>query len=477
MAQKNEAPILILSLVITLAALGFGVYWVVGNLGLMGEGGDTPSLSGPSGSTEGTGSPPAAGSSAGQLSRGDRILISGRTSPQKQAGIQAIAAGNYAEAVTQLEASLAANRNDPEALIYLNNARIGTQPAHTLAIVVPASSATDSSEELLRGIAQAQDEVNRAGGIQGTPLRVLIADDGNDPNTAAQVAQTLANQSDVLGVIGHFSSDATLAAGEVYQQQGLPMISATSTSVRISNLGDYIFRTVQSDRFTADSLARHMLNENLQRVVVFYDGTSDYSNSLKDAFTSAVFSGGGQVINEVDVNASGFNASSAVDQAIQQGAEALMLATNTRTRPQGLELVAANAQRLALLGGDSLYNAELLQTGQANANGMVVAAPWHRDAEPGATFPQAARQLWGGDVSWRSAMTYDAVQVFIAAIAQNPTRSGIRQAIAEPGFTTTGASGSLQFLPSGDRNRAAQLVVIQPGNTAGFGYDFVPLPQ
>lgn len=476
MSQKNEAPILILSLFITLAAIGFGAYWLVGNLGLLG--GDRPAATSTTPGSSGSSDPAAPGSSSatgGQLSQGDRLLVSSNTSPQKQAGIQAIAAGNYSEAVQQLEAAIAANRNDPEALIYLNNARIADRPAYTVAIAVPASSASDSTEELLRGIAQAQNEVNQAGGIQGTPLKVVIADDGNSPDTAVQLARTLAGESDILGVIGHFSSDATLAAGEVYQQQNLPVISPTSTSVRISGLGDYVFRTVQSDRFTADSLARYMLDNNLQQAAVVYDSSSDYSSSLKDAFTSAVFSGGGQITAEVDVS-SGFDANAAVEQAIQQGTQVLMLATNTQTRPQALQVIAANRQRLQLLGGDSLFTAELLQTGQADAVGMVVAAPWHRDADPSATFPQAARQLWGGDVSWRSAMTYDAAQVLIAAMTQNPTRSGIHQALNTPNFSANGASGTIQFLPSGDRNRAAQLVVVQPGSQSGYGYDFTPLP-
>lgn len=487
MSQKKETFVLLLSLLITLVLIGFGATWLLntlrspnapGNLstGDLNEGNPASSPAGSdAGSDPSSGELPAS-EIGNRLSGGDRLILTNSTSPQKQAGIAALAAGNYDQAVAQLEAALNANRNDPEALIYLNNARIATQPSYTLAVVIP-SSAPDVAAELLRGIAQAQTEVNQAGGIQGTPLRIVIADDGDDEAIARQLANAIASQPDILGVIGHFSSGTTLAAAEVYQSAGVPMISPTSTSVRISELGDYIFRTVQSDRFAADGLARYMVNTlQTPSVAVFYNSQSDYSNSLKDAFTSAVFAGGGQVTSEIDLSSSSFNAAAAVEQAIQQGAQTLMLANNTGTRRQALEVVAANQGRLRLLGGDSLYNAELLQAGGAAAVGMVVAAPWHRDANPGSSFPQASRQLWGGDVSWRTALAYDAAQVFLTAIAQGPTRAGIHQALNATSFSATGASGSIQFLPSGDRNQATQLVIVRAGNSTGYGYEFAPVP-
>ena len=64
----------------------------------------------------------------------------------------------------------------------------------------------------------------------------------------------------------------------------------------------------------------------------------------------------------------------------------------------------------------------------------------------------------------------------VAAITKNPTRTGVQQALSAPDFTPQGATGVIRFLPSGDRNQPLQLVTIEPGNTSGLGYDFVPVP-
>ncbi|MEM9448205.1 MAG: ABC transporter substrate-binding protein [Cyanobacteria bacterium P01_E01_bin.6] len=487
MSTRNNAPVLIISLVATLALLGGGGWWLAKQIGIgfvSTTSSTTPNASLPSSnvSTEtnsaqnnptpgnGTGN-----SLAGRLSIGDKSLIAETIAPAKQQAIASIQAGDYGTAVSQLESYLQQNRNDPEALIYLNNARIGTQSVPTIAVAVPAATAVNSAQEILRGVAQAQNEINLAGGLNGRPLKVMVVSDDNDPAIASQLADSLVQDASVVGVIGHFGSSTSLEAAQVYEQGQLVMISPTSTSVRISEAGSYIFRTVPSDRFTASALSRHLVNQmGIQNAALYYNAESDYSQSLKNEFTTALYADGGQIVTEGNVTDSGFNASASIADAIQRGAEAIVLATNTATLDQAIQLIAANNQRLAVLGGDSLYNPQLLQAGNRLADGMVVAVPWVLLSNPQASFAQASRQQWGGDVNWRTAMAYDGAIALADAIRQNPTRNGVQQALADPGFRVEGATGTVQFLPSGDRNQAMQLVTVSPGTRSGYGYDFVP---
>ncbi|WP_408967520.1 ABC transporter substrate-binding protein, partial [Planktothrix sp.] len=137
-----------------------------------------------------------------KMSMGDKILVPTLTNSNKLAGVEAIAVGNFEQAVTSLTSYLQENLNDPEARIYLNNAQIGKQPSHTIAVSVPISNDVNGALEMLRGVAQAQKEINEAGGINKIPLRILIADDNNQPDTAKQIAEELVKNPDVLGVVG-----------------------------------------------------------------------------------------------------------------------------------------------------------------------------------------------------------------------------------------------------------------------------------
>jgi branched-chain amino acid transport system substrate-binding protein len=377
-----------------------------------------------------------------------------------------------------LEAALKSDRNDPEALIYLNNARIGNRKSYAIAASIPIGTAQNPSEEVLRGVAQAQNEVNQAGGIGGVPLKVIIANDDNDPNVAQQVAEALVENQQVLGVVGNFDSDVTLAAGKVYEKGQLVQISPTSTSVQLSNAGDYIFRTVPSDRFAGNALSRYMLTQlKKQKAAVFFNSKSNYSQSLKNEFSTTLLGDGGEVVAEFDFSSPNFDVASSVQEAIGQGAEVLMLAPNTAALDQALQVVQVNEKRLQLLGGDSAYNPKTLEVGRSNAVGMVLAVPWHILGNPEAEFPKAANQLWGREVNWRTAMAYDATIALIAGIGRNPSRTGVQQALATSDFSATGAAGAIRFLPSGDRNQTVQLVTIKPGSRTSFGYEFIPVPK
>lgn len=467
MSQKNDTPVLILSLLITLGLIGGGVWWLVNRFGGgLGNGSGSVTLDG------GNANSPTA--LQDRFSAGEKLLVSEGASAEKKRGVEAIAARNYSQAITDFTAALQSNRNDPESLIYLNNASIGTQPTVTIAVSVPATKASNYALEILRGVAQAQSEVNQAGGVNGKLLRVLVINDDNDPKVCTEVANALVQDASVLGVVGHFGSDATLAAGAVYQQAGLAMVSPTSTSVQLSSLGNAVYRTVPSDRFTAAALSRYMLNTlQKQNAMLFFNSESSYSKSLKDEFTTALTSDGGTVAAEYDLAAPGFSATDALAQATAQGTQVLVLAANAATLDPALQVIAANRQRLSVLGGDSLFNPKVLQAG--TAADMVVAVPWVLLSNPDAPFAQASRKLWGGDVNWRTAMAYDAAMVLVEGMRGGDSRQAVVQTLAAPGFTFNGATGTVKFLPSGDRNQAMQLVKVEAGGRSGYGYDFVPV--
>ncbi len=467
MSQRKETTVLILALLVTLGLVGGGIFWLKDKIFPSDEQiSQTPAKSQPS--------------NLQPISFGSNTLVPGQASDAKIQGIEALARGDYQQAVSKLEAALQSKRNDPETLIFLNNARIGNRKNYTIAASVPLGTDPNGSLEILRGIAQAQKEINTQGGIKGIPLRVGIADDKNNPETAKKIATNLVKDAQVLGVVGPYASGVTLAVSSIYNNGKLVIISPVSTSVKISNLSPYIFRTIPSDFMAARSLGNYMANKLQQKkAAVFFNSQSDYSKSLKSEFVSAVSLEGGQVVSEFDLSKSDFSASKSVAQAIKRGAEVLMLAPNTGTLDKALQVVQANDKRLPLLAGDDVYSIKTLEVGQKPAEGMVVAIPWHIDSQTNPKFTRDSRQLWNADVNWRTALAYDATKALIAALERNPNRTGVQRALAATDFSTMGASGTIRFLPSGDRNAQVQLVTIEKKepSRSRTGYDFVPVAK
>ena len=107
---------------------------------------------------------------------------------------------------------------------------------------------------------------------------------------------------------------------------------------------------------------------------------------------------------------------------------------------------------------------------------MVVTAVWHPNSLGDNTFAKNAEKLWNGIVNWRTATAFDAMQVVIAGLRENPTRNGLQQVLSQQGFSVNNgtATGTVKFLPSGDREGATILLKVQPSNSQ-TGYDFAPL--
>jgi branched-chain amino acid transport system substrate-binding protein len=416
-----------------------------------------------------------------RISLGEEILLTQDKNPDKEAGVKAFLDGDCKTAIEKLNLYRKAEPTDPEALIYLNNAKARENGNRVkIAVSVPIGQSPNIAKEMLRGVAQAQDEVNNNNsGINGKALEVAIANDDNDPFTARNIAKAFVTDKNVLAVVGHHSSDVTKEAGKEYNSGELVAISPTSTSIQISNFSRYVFRTVPNDKLAAEKLAEYMVT-NLQnkKAAVFYDFGSAYSESLKEEFAKAVKDKYGEVLETFDLSKLNFNANTAVKKAISQNIEVLMLIPNSITMDKVQEVVKEvknNQKQLSLLGGDVLYSPKILGIWGKQFEGMVVTIPWNIDSNPKSNFVKNSKTLWKAPVSWQTATSYDATQAIIGALKINNTRNGIQKTLHSSSFSVNGATGKIQFSESGDRiNNNIFLVKVQqkPGTKE---YEFVTI--
>ncbi len=409
-----------------------------------------------------------------RMSFGDRLLIPADANPAKQAGIHAFANQDYATASREFKTALNQRRNDPETLIYLNNARSESDRTLKIAVSVPISSNLNVAQEMLRGVAQAQEEVNQSGGINGIGLQVKIIDDENNPAIAKQVATELVNDASILAVVGHNASEVSLAAAPIYQNGQLVMITPTSATNKLSGFGSYIFRTIPATRFLAEPLAQYAIKTaHKSRVAVCYDSQAPDNLTFKDEFTASLVAGGGTFVEtNCDLASSDFNPTMAIAQAIKNGADAMLLAPHIDRLERAISLAHSNQGKLALFSSPSLYTFQVLQSGKSDISGLVIPVVWHLQMPSARSFTQRTAQLWGGKVNWRTATAYDATRAIIEGLKQSSTRSDLQTALRSPGFAILGAGDMVKFLPSGDRLSQPMLVQVQPTTS---GYDFMPI--
>ena len=97
------------------------------------------------------------------------------------------------------------------------------------------------------GAKMAIEKINEAGGVNGNILEGVVYDDACDPKQAVAVANKVVNDG-ISFVVGHLCSSSTQPASDVYEDEGVLMVTAASTSPEITTRGhQMVFRTIGLD--------------------------------------------------------------------------------------------------------------------------------------------------------------------------------------------------------------------------------------
>ena len=415
-----------------------------------------------------------------KISQGDKTLFSNINNRFRDQGIEAFKNGNYQEAANLFQQAVKANPYDPEVLIYYNNARASQNSSSvSLAVVVPIDSKTnnDNAQEILRGVAQAQDQFNNNQGSNGLLLKVVIVNDSNNPEEAKQVVQEIVKDDSILGVIGHNSSDVTKAVIPEYEKAGLAIISSTATSNLLKS--SVFFRVVDSDEIAGKKLAQYTDSLGFKKVVIFNNPNSAYSQSITEAFTNKfkkmggkvlpIKKMGGKVLPTIDLSDKEFDPREEVRISVKEfQAEAAILFPDTEHTNATIDIAKANDDNsLSLLGGHTLYSNDTLIKGRKAVEGMILSVPWFRETSQAKAFAEKSGKKWGGGISWRTATSFDATQAFIQALSkdntQDNTRAKVLERLKKVELNNNQTSGyPLQF-KEGERQGQSVLVEVKDG--------------
>ncbi len=406
-----------------------------------------------------------------RISLGDRLLIKTSGTQAKSDGIKAFTEGDYDRAIENFQASLKDQPNDPEARIYLNNSsaakfakRINLKKLPKIAVVVPIGSNLNVAQEMMRGVAQIQQEINRQGGVRNALITIEIYDDDNKPEIAKQIATKVISDPQILAVIGSNTSNASLAAAPVYQQAGVVMVTPTSMSRDLSGIGSFIFRTVPTSESAAKTLAQQIIQvDRKYKLAICFDSSAADNVSFRDDLMTGFAHLGGEVVGvSCDVAAADFNPASIIDKAINSGADALFFSSHIDRLPQAFQIAQANHGRLPLFSSPTLNTFQTLQEGYT-VDGLTIVTPWQPPlAPPSGSFADRAKRLWGGPVSWRTAMSFDAGSAILTGLQQSDgTRQGLQRTLRQPQFSANGASEPVKFLPTGDRQIQPTVTQVQ----------------
>ena len=159
----------------------------------------------------------------------------------------------------------------------------------TVGVALPRTGALASiGEQVLNGVRAAAEDINAHGGIDGQKLVLDIQDDACDPRQAVSVANRFA-QSGVKLVVGHVCSGASIAASDVYAENGDLMISPASNSAKLTERGlSGIFRVCgrddQQGKVAAAAIAARFRGK---KIAIIHDN-APFGRGMADATRAAL---------------------------------------------------------------------------------------------------------------------------------------------------------------------------------------------
>jgi len=317
------------------------------------------------------------------------------------------------------------------------------------------------------GIDMAVEEINKAGGLLGKQVRVIVEDDQGKAEEAQTVVTKLISKDKVIAVLGEVASSNSLAAAPVAQQNQVPMISPSSTNPEVTRKGDYIFRVCFIDPFQGYVMAKFAASTlKLTKVAILRDVKSDYSVGLADVFIENFKKMGGTIV---------------ADQSYSQGDTDFnaQLTSIKPTKPEAIfvpgyytevGLIARQAKKqginVPLLGGDGWDSPKLMEIGGKDLEGAFFSNHSSMD-DPSPViqkFSAGYKKRFNVASDALAALGYDSAMVLFDAIKRAGTTDGpkVRDAIAQT-KDFPGVTGKITLDAERNANKPAVVLEIKDG--------------
>jgi len=299
-----------------------------------------------------------------------------------------------------------------------------------------------------KGIEMAIAEVNDSGGVRGKHLELEERDDGADGAKAAGIAQDFVANQAVVGVIGHVTSGAMVAAAKVYDGGRLPAIATSATTPELTGMSPWVFRVISSDSSNGITIAHFAEALGRKRAAVLYENDA-YGRGLASSFRRAF---NGDIVSIDPISADITNAEPYIAYYKTRSPDVVFV---VGTQNSGL-VVLREAKREKFssdfLGGDGWTG---IVADTAMAEGTYVGTAFTvEDPRPEVQrFVSDFRARYHEVPDAYAALGYDAARMMARAVQEaGPDRTAIRAYLASLTDETAyhGITGVLRFGPGGD---------------------------
>lgn len=310
------------------------------------------------------------------------------------------------------------------------------------------------------GAQLAVTQINEQGGILGGQTLEMPSGDTtcSDASAASNSADRMVNSEDVTAIVGALCTGATIAAANnAAIPGGVVMVSPASTAPAVTELddNDLVFRTVPSDAFQGEMLAKLLIEKGIDEVAVTFVN-NDYGQGLSDAFAETFEAEGGTIVESLAHEDNRSDYRSELGTLSSSGVETLVVLAYADTSGQTvLRQASESGVFTQYVGADGMVGNSLVEAVGADVlEGMIATRPGSPDLPGTDIFIEAAEAADIDPEAVFAAQAYDAAFLLALAIEQNG--SAEREGLSEALRAVASAPGEI-ILP-GEWEKAVELI-------------------
>lgn len=336
--------------------------------------------------------------------------------------------------------------------------------AVSIGVLVPLTGGAASyGQNSRRGAELALQEFTAAN--PGVKVRLQVEDSRGEPAAGVSAAQKLLEVDRVTAIMGDVTSGVTLAVAPLMNERKKPLVSPGASSPKVTDAGEFVFRTWPSDTFEAQAMAAHLKKANVASLAILR-----VNNEYGIAMEAAVRSHLG---TSVQISAAENFDQGARDFRTQllkikgSGAGALYFIGFPEAAIVLGSSIEASGLTIPIFATSAFEDPQIpAKTGNA-LNGTVYTKPI-AESSATAAFKDRYKKAFGVDAGITSDTAYDATTLILQAIAsatsssQPVTGEAIRDNLLRV-RDYTGTSGVITFDAKGDVIKPIGLFSLRNG--------------
>ncbi|WP_223460751.1 MULTISPECIES: branched-chain amino acid ABC transporter substrate-binding protein [unclassified Pseudomonas] len=301
------------------------------------------------------------------------------------------------------------------------------------------------------GAKMAIEQINAKGGVDGKMLEVKEYDDACDPKQAVAVANKVVNDG-VKFVVGHLCSSSTQPASDIYEDEGVIMITPAATSPDITTRGyKMVFRTIGLDSAQGPAAGNYIANHVKPKIVAVLHDKQQYGEGIATSVKKTLEGKGVKVAVFEGLNAGDKDFSSIIQKLKQANVDFVYYGGY---HPE-LGLILRQSKEKGLnakfMGPEGVGNDSISQIAQDASEGLLVTLPKSFDQDPSNKALVEAFAAKKQDPTGPFVFpAYSAVEVIAEGIktAKSEDTAKVAEAIHKGTFKTP--TGDLSFDEKGD---------------------------